>query len=344
MGIKNLMVLIKKICPSSIKEIDTSTISSRILSCDASITMYQFLFSTLYLTKKNEITQPQDPSGTSSGHIMGMIYRSLFFLEHKIQPIWVFDGKPPNEKTDILFERMSKISESEELMADSIEKNDFQSAFKYKVQSLRLTDEMKNDAKRVIGYLGLPCVVSPGEAEAQCAYLSNLTQVYGTLSEDSDCLAFGAKKLIKGLTGSEKSKKKLVEISLEDVLKGLGLDMTSFVDLCILCGTDYNENIKYIGAVNAYKHIQKYGNIENIIKEVIEKQKNTAKRQFVLPKELDYNKIRGLFRNPEVNKIGFGEIEWKKPDVEGLVKYLIEEKAFSPNRTSNIVKRLNAIK
>ena len=127
MGIKNLMVLIKKICPSSIKEIDTSTLSSRILSCDASITMYQFLFSTLYLTKKNEITQPQDPSGTSSGHIMGMIYRSLFFLEHKIQPIWVFDGKPPNEKTDILFERMSKISESEELMADSIEKNDFQS-------------------------------------------------------------------------------------------------------------------------------------------------------------------------------------------------------------------------
>ena len=63
--------------------------------------------------------------------------------------------------------------------------------FKYKVQSLRLTDEMKDDGKRVIGYL-IPLIVSPGEAEAQRAYLSTLNEVYGTLSdgfwgEKTDC-------------------------------------------------------------------------------------------------------------------------------------------------------------
>jgi len=338
------MVLLKKICPSCIHEINTPHLSSKIISCDASITMYQFLFSTLNLTKKNEIVQPQDPSGISSGHIMGLIYRSLFFMENKIKPIWVFDGKPPDEKTDVLVQRMNRIAESEELMNESLDNNDFENAFKYKVQSLRLTDEMKDDAKRVIGYLGLPMIISPGEAEAQCAYLSNLNEVYGALSEDSDCLVFGAKKLIKGLSVSEKSKKKVVQIDLEEVLKGLGLDMKGFIDLCILCGTDYNENIKYIGALTAYKHMKKHGDIETIVKEVIEKQKTSSKRQYIIPKDFDYKKIRELFTNPTVHKMTLKDIEWKKPDANGLEKYLNEEKGFSINRTNNILKRLEAIK
>ena len=344
MGVKNLMILLKKLCPQSLKELDFQSLSGKTLACDASITMYQFLFSTLYLTKKNKITQPLDKEGNSSGHIMGLIYRSLFLLESNIKPIWIFDGKAPEEKTDVLIKRMNKISSAEELMNDSLEDSDFQSALKYKVQSLRLTEEMKNDAKCVVELLGLPYILSPGEAEAQCAYVSKLNEVYGVVSEDSDCLAFGTKRLVKGLTASESPKKKLVEIDLEVILKELKIDMKTFIDLCILCGTDYNENIKFVGPSNAYKYIQKYGDIETIIKEVVEKQKSTVKRKYEIPANFDYKRVRELYVNPTIQKLEFKDIEKKEADISGLEKYLLEKKGFSINRTNNIIMRLIDLK
>ena len=343
MGIKNLMPLLKKFCPSSLRPLDLASLSDQFLTCDASITMYQFLFSTVSLTKKNDIVQPLDPSGLSSAHILGLIYRSLFLLESRIKPIWVFDGKPPNEKTEILVERMNKINESEELMNDSLENSDFLSAFKYKVQSLRITEEMKKDGELAVKLLGIPCIKSPGEAEAQCAYIANMKEIYGTISEDSDCLVFGSKKLIKGLNSKESIKKKAVEIDLEGVLKELDLNMEKFVDLCILCGNDYNQNITNLGAIGAYKFIRKYGDIETIIGEIEEKSRKKG-RFYQIPKNFDYKNVRELFKNPKINRISYEEIEWKKPDLEGLKHYLIENKGFSVKRTDNIVKRFKELK
>ncbi len=344
MGIKNLIPLLKKFCPSSLRPLDLLSLSNQALTCDASITMYQFLFSTVSLTKKNEIVQPLDPKGSSSAHIMGLIYRSLFLLESKIKPIWVFDGNPPHEKTDILVERMNRMNEAEELMNNSIESADFINAFKYKVQSLRITEEMKKDGENVIKYLGIPYIISPGEAEAQCAYIANMKEMYGTISEDSDCLVFGSKKLIKGLNSKENSKKKAVEIDLEEVLVKLGLNMKEFVDLCILCGNDYNDNITNIGALGAYKFIRKYHNIETIIEEEIVEKKGKTGRNYQIPDNFNYKKVRELFVNPKIKRISYEEIQWKKPDLEGLECYLIKEKGFSAKRTENIVKRFNVLK
>jgi flap endonuclease-1 len=38
-----------------------------------------------------------------------------------------------------------------------------------------------------------------------------------------------------------------------------------FVDLCILCGSDYTNTISGIGPVKAYKYIQECKNIEKVI-------------------------------------------------------------------------------
>lgn len=44
--------------------------------------------------------------------------------------------------------------------------------------------------------------------------------------------------------------------------KGLDIDMTKFIDLCIMCGCDYVNNIRGIGPVRAVQLIQKHGSIE----------------------------------------------------------------------------------
>lgn len=38
--------------------------------------------------------------------------------------------------------------------------------------------------------------------------------------------------------------------------------MTKFIDLCIMCGCDYVNNIRGIGPVRAVQLIQKHGSIE----------------------------------------------------------------------------------
>jgi len=41
--------------------------------------------------------------------------------------------------------------------------------------------------------------------------------------------------------------------------------MDEFVDLCILCGCDYCDNIDGIGAVTALKLINKYRTLEKVL-------------------------------------------------------------------------------
>jgi 5'-3' exonuclease len=45
----------------------------------------------------------------------------------------------------------------------------------------------------------------------------------------------------------------------------LGLSRESFMDLCILCGTDFSGTIQGIGPHRALQWIQKYGSIEEIL-------------------------------------------------------------------------------
>jgi 5'-3' exonuclease len=55
-----------------------------------------------------------------------------------------------------------------------------------------------------------------------------------------------------------------VRVNYSEVLERIGLDSDSFLDFCIMCGTDYNKNINLIGPVKAVKLLGLYKNIENI--------------------------------------------------------------------------------
>ena len=46
--------------------------------------------------------------------------------------------------------------------------------------------------------------------------------------------------------------------------KNLEMDKGVFLDLCIMCGTDYNPNIPMIGSKKAYKYLKKHGSIDII--------------------------------------------------------------------------------
>lgn len=86
-----------------------------------------------------------------------------------------------------------------------------------------------------------------------------------------DTLTFSAPILYRHLTFSEARKTPISEINLEKALEGLEMDMSQFIDLCILLGCDYLEPIKGVGPKSALKLIREYGSLGKVVKHLKEK-------------------------------------------------------------------------
>jgi len=117
----------------------------------------------------------------------------------------------------------------------------------------------------------------------------------------------------------------IIEIHIDKVLNGLGLTMDEFIDLCILLGCDYSAKIKGIGPKRALELIQKYRNIETILKHL-------DKDKYPVPERFPYKEIREYFRNPESSPASEFDLTFTQPDEEGLLKFMVEEKGFSEER------------
>ncbi|KAJ2546697.1 hypothetical protein GGH95_006783, partial [Coemansia sp. RSA 1836] len=54
-------------------------------------------------------------------------------------------------------------------------------------------------------------------------------------------------------------------INADIAMAELGLTRESFVDLCILCGTDFSATLEKVGPITALRLVQQFGSIERIL-------------------------------------------------------------------------------
>lgn len=347
MGIHRLKALLKDKCPKALKEIDLKSLVGYKLACDASMSIYQFLISTQGYSKGYGLSELADKDGNLTGHLLGIFNRSIMMLENGIKPIWVFDGKPPDMKMELLKERKKNKEIASEKLETAKEADDEEAIRKYATQTVKITKQMVDDAKKLVKLLGLPVIEAPAEAEAQCVELAKKGSCYGVVSEDMDCLTFGTPILLNGFNSKDDP---VVQIKLDEILKGLDISMPQFIDICILCGCDYTGSIQNIGPTKALGFIKEYDTIENLLEFLDEENKNEKKKQkYVYDLEqFKFKQARDLFITPDVidakdvKVIIFliFKLEFLKPDVENLKKFLIEEKGFSENRVESGLKRI----
>jgi 5'-3' exonuclease len=117
------------------------------------------------------------------------------------------------------------------------------------------------DARELFRILHVPFYTAPGEAEKMCSAMCISGFVSAVLSEDTDVMAYGAPIF---LTKIDTSFDTCVRITNSQLVNSLSLDSTKFLDLCIMCGTDYNPNIPKIGSKTAYKLVLQHGGIDEI--------------------------------------------------------------------------------
>jgi flap endonuclease-1 len=102
---------------------------------------------------------------------------------------------------------------------------------KFSRRTVKVTREHNEECRRLLKLMGIPVVVAPSEAEAQCAELARSGRVYAAGSEDMDTLTFSTPILYRHLTFSEAKKQPISEINLEKALEGLEMNMSM---VCLL--------------------------------------------------------------------------------------------------------------
>ena len=297
------------------------------------------IYSFLVAVRGNDGQQLMNETGETTSHLMGMFYRTLRIVDNGIKPVYVFDGAPPKLKSGELAKRFARKAEATEAAEEAKETGTAEEVEKFSRRTVRATREHNDECKRLLTLMGVPYIVAPTEAEAQCAVLARASKVYAAASEDMDTLCFDSPILLRHLTFSEQKKEPIQEFHLDRVLAGLVMDRKQFIDLCILLGCDYVDPIPKIGPSTAVNLIREHGSLEKVVEFI----KNDPKHKYTLPDDWPYKEARELFFDPEVHPADHPDCDfkWNAPDVEGLVKFLVIEKGFSEDRVRNAAQRLN---
>jgi hypothetical protein len=216
MGIKNLNRFLREQAKESIKFISIAELSGKKIAIDISIYMYKY---------------------ASEGSLLENIYLMLsVFRYYNICPIFVFDGKPPPEKKELLLKRKEDKIEAESEY--NIEKQDIiNSMDMLKKKFIYISKNDIEDVKNLIRYYGATYYDAPGEADELCALLVIKNKVWACLSEDMDMFVYGCTRVLRYLSLLNHT---VVLYDTKEILNNLGISQKELREICILSGTDYN--------------------------------------------------------------------------------------------------------
>lgn len=354
MGIKNLTKLIKSVDPELFQTVELSQFAGKRFAIDTSIYMYRFMYS-LKLSKI--------PDGSP---VEGFVRQAAALINNGIIPVYVFDGKPPEEKRDTIKDRIDR----KEKTVDKItELHDIKKSLSQKpavddgietpivctegriyntvceVQSqidkldrrvLEVKPHHFKECKELFNLMGVPYITACGEAEGLCARLVKEGIVDAAVSEDTDLYPSGASVIIKDLNPD---KNKVTISYLNGLLEKLDVTHDQLIDICILCGCDYLKcNIRGIGPKRAYDFIKKLGSIETVIATYC-----GEGGKYKVPDSFDYHTARNLFIESgcATDLTGF-KAEMKTPDVGELLLFC--RSFYLPHKWTRYLEKMYFIK
>lgn len=311
------------------KDIEIEYLKNKIVAIDFSNVCYQFLSS----IRQPDGTLLMDNKGRVTSHLVGIFTRSSNLMEKGVKLCYVFDGKSPLLKVKEQEEREYRKQIAEEKLREAKEKEDIEKMYKYSKQTIRLSKEIIEESKELLTAMGIPVIQAPSEAEAQAAFMCERKDVDFVGSQDYDTLLFGAPRLVRNLTISQRKKlpsggytivrPQLIE--LKDTLKHLGIKQDQLIVLAILIGTDFNiGGVRGIGPKTALNLVKQHKNFDKLFKEV--------------KAEFNWKEIFAVFKSMPLMKNY--QLKFKNVDERKIKKLLIDEHDFSEERVEKTLERI----
>ena len=228
MGIKHLnKYLYEKCSNKSIYNVHLRTLSGKTLVIDTSIYLYQFLGENALLENM-------------------YLFISVMLL-YEIRPIFIFDGKPPPEKRDLLRKRSRdkidariKYNDLEKLLKNATKEERKKILYEMnqlKRQFVRVTDEHITNVKQLMDAFNISYYNSPNEADELCVYLVKTGKAWGCVSDDMDMFVYGCPFVLRNLS---LLKHTIAVYDTSNILLELDLSDKQFCEIMTISGTDYN--------------------------------------------------------------------------------------------------------
>jgi 5'-3' exonuclease len=227
MGIKFLNKILRDNCDQSIWELNISELRGKKIAVDISIYLYKY---------------------ESTDALLENMYLMLAtFRQYDIIPIFIFDGKPPPEKRELLQKRQEdKTAAKNEWhklkgqLENTAEKNEIIATMDVlKKQFIYITREKIEQVKNLIRAYGATYYDAIGEADELCAMLVMKKKAWACLSEDMDLFVYGCNRVLRYFSLTNQS---IVLYYTKGILENLNMTQKEFREICVLSGTDYNIN------------------------------------------------------------------------------------------------------
>ena len=304
--------------------------SNSVVSVDAYNQIYQFLSG----IRQPDGTPLMDSSGRITSHLSGLFYRTISLMDEGLKPIYVFDGKPSAMKLRTLEERKSIRENTERELEKAIMTSDREKIARLKRSINYVTRDMIDESKQLLTYMGLPYVQAPSEGESQASYMSSTGKVNAVVSQDYDCLLFGAREVLRNFTiyGRRRVSSRNIYVSvdpeyidLKENLANMKITKSQLVDAAIMIGTDFNSGVDRVGPKTALGLMQKHGTLEEVIKA----------KGYRIPQ---YEEVRKIFLQPEVTEdfsTSFGQADGEK-----IRSFLCDLHSFGENRVKPYIEKL----
>ena len=232
MGIRYLnKYLIDNCSKASIKQLHLSKLKNKTIMIDTSIYLYKFIGD-------------------------GLLAENLYIListfkKYHINPLFVFDGTPPQEKWNTIETRNKEKDEAESIYDELTKKL---SEFQYneeerrkimsqmntiKKQCIRIKRQHIIFAKQLMDALCVKYIDAMGEADEICAKFCKSNIAYGCLSDDMDMFTYGCSNILRNLN---LLKEEVTLYNYESIVFELCLTPDIFTLLLIISTNDYNDD------------------------------------------------------------------------------------------------------
>ncbi|XP_054720176.1 DNA excision repair protein ERCC-5 homolog [Uloborus diversus] len=222
-------------------------------------------------------------------------------------------------------------------------------------QSNTVEAHMVEECKELLKLFGIPYVVSPLEAEAQCAFFDSIDLTNGTITDDSDVWLFGGKRVYKNFF----TQQKFVEFYKDkEVFSHFGLTREKLINFALLTGSDYTLGIEGVGPVTAMEIISefsgegidalhKFKEWWNEAKVHANPPKNKIRAKLLkldLPANFPEDNVVDAYLNPEVDSSA-EKFSWGRPDLDALRDYARERFGWNKSKVDDallpVIKKLN---
>jgi 5'-3' exonuclease len=203
-----------------------------------------------------------------------MYLMASVFRHYNIHAVFVFDGPPPPQKTEVIelrkkkkdeskkeYDRLAKLSKEKRVEGNitTTEVDDIEETMReLKKQFIRLHDCDITSVKELLLSFGFAMIDAEGEADALCAKLSICKRVDACMSDDTDMFVYGCPIVLRNISLLNHS---IIQYNMTEILKTLALTQQEFKMMCVVSGTDYSHGAahdEYISPDTVFKKLTKF--------------------------------------------------------------------------------------